>query len=176
LFFILQIKFQKLKKWELSLLRCGIIISVVICLLVSSSAIREVTIKKFPVIFSISKIVDSFKDKNIDFVIMPELSQYVHAQSLYSYATVYYNFTTPFGWLPQIAPQKINLLENQLNKSVIDCDCYKIKTILYELKIRLVFSYQSYCSCFEKCGGVNIKTEENICVYNFTSFVERNLI
>jgi hypothetical protein len=149
---------------------------VVICLLVSSSAIREVTIKKFPVIFSISKIVDSFKDKNIDFVIMPELSQYVHAQSLYSYATVYYNFTTPFGWLPQIAPQKINLLENQLNKSVIDCDCYKIKTILYELKTPLVFSYQSYCSCFEKCGGVNIKTEKNICVYNFTSFVERNLI
>jgi hypothetical protein len=87
------------------------------------------------------------------------------SESFYAYAAVYYNLSTPSGWYPQIASQKlledISNLGREIRKEGVDCE--KISNLMLKVNAREVITYQDYCNNLEKCGKL-IKSEKDVCL------------
>jgi uncharacterized membrane protein len=84
------------------------------------------------------------------FVVLPEF--YISREySVYSFAAVYGNLSTPFGHYPQIAPEKVNKLEIELNSSFVAKNCKKVEDISKELFFNYIITRNDFCKiCFNE--------------------------
>jgi hypothetical protein len=79
-------------------------------------------------------------------------------KDIYSYAPIYLNYTTPFGWFTQAETIELADKRSDLNS----LDCTKINQAVDELKIELIISDE--CSLLDKCGFNLVDKEDYLCL------------
>ena len=87
--------------------------------------------------------------------------------AFYSYASIYYNLSTPDGALPDetIATPGVIALLTETEKNFVKGDCNNLLKNLKRLNATAVISYKDYCGNLNKCG-MNLEAEtDNVCLY-----------
>lgn len=122
-----------------------------------------------------SFIVPDKIDNNI-LIIMPYISdEYLllgfgnaKTGAFYSYGAIYYNLSTPSGWLAPQSPQT-HIKTAQLNEYLEKKDCLNIKKLILELKAKELLTYNNYCKILKNCNLKEKITEDNACLYILNS-------
>lgn len=79
-------------------------------------------------------------------------------KDVYSYAPIYLNYTTPFGWFTQAETLDLANKRRDLNSQ----NCTLIKSTSDELKVDLIISDE--CSLLEDCGFKLVDKEDYLCL------------
>ncbi|MDD5178454.1 MAG: hypothetical protein PHT54_04220 [Candidatus Nanoarchaeia archaeon] len=88
-----------------------------------------------------------------------------HPKSFYAYVPIYYNYTTPGGFYPQIPTKEYDDLLYELPKMVFDGNCERTNELINELNINYLFAYASYCDRLKECGYENIRNSGKACLF-----------
>ena len=79
-------------------------------------------------------------------------------KDIYSYAPIYLNYTTPFGWFTQAETLELATKRSELNSQ----NCTLIKSTVKELNVDIIISEK--CSLLEECGFNLVDKEDYLCL------------
>jgi hypothetical protein len=79
--------------------------------------------------------------------------------TLYSYAPIYHNYTTPYGWFVQQESSELALLKKDLESG----DCNKINSAIKKLDVKLIISDQCE-KLMNECKLMKIDNEKSVCL------------
>ena len=93
------------------------------------------------------------------FIIISKYSY--HPETLYSYAPVYFKYTTPLGWFYQEETKDLNLLKENLNSE----NCSILSNSINKLNVNLIFSDK--CDIISNCiiNFSKIDSQGEVCLY-----------
>lgn len=107
------------------------------------------------------------KEVNKKFIIVPELK--IFAQAYYSYGAIYYNLSTPDGWLPEA---RDTALSKELDKEIINMieniECFKLEKASKVIDFKQIITYGKKCKKLEKCNFKQIIKNKDICLIEIT--------
>ncbi|MCM8808489.1 MAG: hypothetical protein NC926_11260 [Candidatus Omnitrophica bacterium] len=117
-------------------------------------------LKDHPEYYQMANIVLNLP-RNERFVVLPEL--YISREySIYSFAAIYKNLSTPFGHYPQVATKELTKLESELNSSFVTENCEKVREISKFLKFNFIVSRDEFCNI---CFNLTLK-KDRACILN----------
>lgn len=107
------------------------------------------TLGYYPSYLNMAK-VSLFIPQNQKFVALPE-DYLSRVYSVYDYAAIYGNESTPFGHFPQLEDLKTVNLEVTLNENFSKGDCNAVRDIMNEINAKYIVTKDAYCNqCFNK--------------------------
>ncbi len=88
-----------------------------------------------------------------------------YSKPLYSYASIYYNLSTPDGWSPPLASLDYQLRLDDFYKHIAKKECDEIRDELRFFNTTNMITMNQRCEMLIKCGFKEIKTVEDVCLY-----------
>ena len=170
LFFILLIFFKEEKlfmqesRWK-TLIPIGIVLLVVLSTVISITY-TPFFIQPTPLDKDIIKLFP-YVDGRFVFIGPLERDGYTasYSKPLYSYASIYYNLSTPDGWSPPLTSLDYQLRLDDFYKHIIEKGCDEIRDELKFFNTTNVISMNQRCEMVRKCGFKEIKIVEDVCLY-----------
>lgn len=115
-----------------------------------------------------SEVKDTLKileDVDSKFIILKEPPS-VSGRSVYSYAPIYLNLSTPSGWAPLNITSEYSELLSSPNRALNEKNCTLLKESMKSLKTYEVVTFNDYCDFLRKTCQFNKKSQiNNVCLY-----------
>jgi len=87
-------------------------------------------------------------------------------KAYYSYAPIYLNLTTSYGWYSVPPKDYKNLIEKEIGPAIKVGDCNNIAALLRQAEASEVVTFNSHCTTLNSCGFVIRYSNEIACVYS----------
>ncbi len=99
------------------------------------------------------------------FLLFGDYPTTIYPKAVYSYAPIYYNLSTPFGWYPHLKEDKYIKEFSQIS---INDKCDKFEADLRFFNTTHVIGYTGACDKFDTCGFEFMDNSGNFCLYAVT--------
>lgn len=84
--------------------------------------------------------------------------------AFYSYAAVYYNLSTPSGWLNEGASEEYHKKLESITQDVQEKNCERLLKNLRAFNTTKLVTYRDYCIGMQDCGMKLLIKKENVCL------------
>ena len=98
------------------------------------------------------------------FMIFGDLPRTIYPKALYSFAPIYYNLSTPYGWYPEVKEPSYFGIFDKLNPN----DCTEFSKDLTYLNTTHIIGYKNICSRFNECSFSFLENSGDFCLYETT--------
>jgi len=158
LFFLLKINYEKLGKLG------NVIIVAVVLFSIASVMVNVLHTPKFIIPEGTAvEVENSLKKLDGSFMIAGDFPSTVYGKAYYSYAPVYLNLTTPFGWYPESTSKEYLLHIDGFKESITERNCSKLIEEIKFLKLKYIITNSDNCSFLDACGLKLTNKIEDVC-------------
>ena len=84
--------------------------------------------------------------------------------AFYSYAAIYYNLSTPSGWMIQGVDAQYLEKFGKIRNAIKDGNCNILYSNLNVVNATKLITYRDYCDKMQDCGMALVKETENMCL------------
>ncbi|MFH1638669.1 MAG: hypothetical protein ABIB71_09655 [Candidatus Woesearchaeota archaeon] len=110
----------------------------------------------------IVSMLDLVDDK---FLVLGETGSTIYSNALYSYASIYYNLSTPGGWYTALITPEYYAKLREVNYNLITLECDELLNTARFLNTSYIIASDQSCEKLESCGLKQKKSGKRACLY-----------
>ncbi len=158
LFFFFKIDYSRINKNIIKFMPVLLIIFALVSIAVNVFHTPKFIVPDDKANIELKPLLDKFEGS---FMIFGELPRTIYIKALYSYAPIYHNLSTPYGWYPEVKEPSYLEIFDKINYK--DCSSF-VRDIKY-LNTTHVIGYKDACKNFDKCSLTFLESNGDFCLY-----------